>query len=77
LPIGSLHAQAKLALLLQAVVQFISCSFLSVTNPGTASYPMPTVTFAGPGAGADAPAQARQDFSRKLKWGPSDFSSEK
>jgi hypothetical protein len=21
--------------------------------------------------------QARQDFSRKLKWGPSDFSSEK
>jgi chaperonin GroEL len=26
---------------------------------------------------ADSKSQARQDFSRKLKWGPSDFSSEK
>jgi len=25
----------------------------------------------------EAEQQARQDFSRKLKWGPSDFSSEK
>jgi len=31
---------------------------VSVTNPGTAAYPVPTVTFAGPGTGADAPDRA-------------------
>jgi len=31
---------------------------ISVTNPGTAAYPVPTITFAGPGTGADAPDRA-------------------